>query len=173
MGFIRGVNMIIIGTDGKEQNIDGCLGCACASGEFDVFGGNLFETESFILAQDCELPINGFLVISSKRHITQITELSEKEQVDLMKIINKALKVLKAHDVAEEYNIVLEEKSSSHFHVWLMPRHKWMLEKFGKVMKNLKPIFDYSLENLRTKESLDEILKTCEIVKNEMKDFKI
>ena len=40
-------------------------------------------------------------------------------------------------------------------------------------MKNLKPIFDYSLENFRDEKSLAEILKTCEIVKNEMKDFKI
>ena len=165
--------MIIYGVEGKPQEIEGCIGCACASGEFDVFGGNLFETESFIVAQDCELPINGFMIVSTKRHITKMTELSEKEQIDLIKIINKVLTILRDNHVAEEYNIVLEEKSSSHFHVWLMPRHKWMLEKFGKVMKNLKPIFDYSLENFRDEKSLAEILKTCEIVKNEMKDFKI
>ena len=79
--------MIIYGVEGKPQEIEGCIGCACASGEFDVFGGNLFETESFIVAQDCELPINGFMIVSTKRHITKMTELSEKEQIDLIKII--------------------------------------------------------------------------------------
>ena len=30
------------------------------------------------------------------------------------------------------YNRLLkEEKENRHFHVWIMPRHKWMIEKFG------------------------------------------
>ena len=50
-----------------------------------------------------------------------------------------------------------------------MPRHKWMLEKFGKVLKNIKQIQGYALENMRTKENLNQIKETCEILKRELK----
>ena len=49
-----------------------------------------------------------------------------------------------------------------------MPRHKWMIEKFGKVMKNIKPIQEYALENMKTEENINQIKETCEILKREL-----
>ena len=109
-----------------------------------------------------------FIVISSIRHIEKFTDLSEIEQIDLSKLISRILSILRNHNVAEEFNIILEEKQGIHFHVWLMPRHKWMLEKFGKVLKNIKPIQEYALEYLRTEENINQIAKTCEILKREL-----
>ena len=77
------------------------------------------------------------------------------------------MKILETNHVCEEYNIILEEKDC-HFHVWLMPRHKWMIEKFGNVLKNIKAIQNYSFENLRTKENIDKIANTCELLKREL-----
>ena len=73
--------------------------------------------------------------------------------------------------IADEYNIILEEKTNSHFHVWLMPRHKWMLEKFGKIIQNIKSIQEYALENMRTDENIKNIAETCKILKRELNKF--
>ena len=43
-----------------------------------------------------------------------------------------------------------------------------MIEKFGNVLKNIKAIQNYSFENLRTKENIDKIANTCELLKREL-----
>lgn len=158
----------IIDLTGKEQELNGCMGCEVREGNLIPFCGVLYQDESFIITQDIELPINGFIIISSVRHIEKFTDLTENEQINLTKLINKTLNILRNNDVAKEFNIILEEKENYHFHIWLMPRHKWMLEKFGKVLKNIKPIQEYALDNLRTEENLKSIQRTCELLRKEL-----
>ncbi len=98
----------------------------------------------------------------------QLAELSDKERMNLIDLINKTINILKSNNIAEEYNIILEEKRDYHFHVWLMPRHKWMQEKFGKPMKHIKEIQEYAIQNMQTEENVEKIIKTCEIVRVEL-----
>ena len=158
---------MILDLTGNEQEIKNCMGCEIINGDLKPFGGILFKNENFIITQDFELPIDGFIIITSVRHISKYTELTESEQIDLTKIINKTLKILEDNNIAEEYNIILEEKNC-HFHVWLMPRHKWMIEKFDKVLKNIKPIQDYAVKNFKTEENFNKIKQTCELLKREL-----
>ncbi len=157
--------MKLLDLTGREWNFDGCLGCELVSKTLKPFGGVIFKDENFMIAQDFELPIEGFVIISSIRHLEKLTELTDAERADLMFLINKCLTVLRENGVAEEYNIILEEKSGYHFHVWLMPRHRWMTKKFGKIMKNIKPIQEYALKNMRTEENFEKIKHTCEVLK--------
>lgn len=159
---------IIYDFTGKEHTLNGCLGCEIINKLLTPPAGIIYQNKHFTVMQDFELPIDGFIIISSNKHIEQLSELTEDERLDLMNIINKTLNILKEHAVAKEYNIILEEKQSYHFHVWLMPRHKWMIEKFGKVLKNLAAIQKYALENLKTPENINKIVKTCEVLKNEL-----
>ena len=159
---------IIVDMAGKEWEINGCMSCEIANGNLVPFGGVLYQDEQFVITQDVELPINGFIIISSVRHIEKFTELTESEQIELTKLINKTLNILRNNGVTEEFNIILEEKKNYHFHIWLMPRHKWMIEKFGKVLKNIKGIQDYALDNLRTEENLKSIQRTCELLRKEL-----
>ena len=76
---------------GAELKLNGCLGCEIINGNLKPFGDILFRNENFAVTQDYELPINGFIIISSIRHIEKFTELSEIEQFDLTKLINKIL----------------------------------------------------------------------------------
>ena len=161
MGFIEDLT-------GQKYELNGCLGCEIESGNMTPFGGVLYKDEEFTITQDYELPINGFIIISTVRHIEKFTELNDSERLNLTNLINKTLNILRNNNIAEEFNIILEEKQGIHFHIWLMPRHKWMLEKFGKVMKNIKPIQDYALENMKTEENFKEIKNTCEILKREL-----
>lgn len=155
---------------GNKVEIENCLGCEISNGKLDVFGGLLYQGKSFAVAQDFELPIDGFIIVFSKRHIEKFIELTRKEQVELTNLISKTLNVLEKNRIADEYNVVFEEKAGYHFHIWLMPRHKWMIEKFGKVLKNIKPIQDYALQNMRTQENYDKIQKTCNLIKRELND---
>ena len=150
---------------GQEQTLNGCLCCEIANEKLVPFGGILYKNQYFTIAQDFELPIDGFIIISSIRHIEKLTDLTNNERFDLINLINKTLNILRENQIAEEFNVILEEKQGYHFHIWLMPRHKWMIEKFGKVLKNIKQIQDYALDNLRTKENIAKISQTCDILK--------
>lgn len=160
--------MKIVDLVGNETEIDGCLGCELSNGNIQPFGGILYSGNGFYVSQDFELPISGFIIISSKRHVEKWIELTKSEQAELTSLINKTLTVLEKNKVAEEYNVVLEEKQGYHFHVWLMPRHKWMIESFGKVLKNIAAIQDYAIKNMRTKANFDEIERTCKLLKTEL-----
>lgn len=160
--------MMIKDIIGIEYELSGCLGCEIVNQNLNPVGGILYKNEYFVVAQDFELPIDGFIVISSIRHVEQLAELSDKERMNLIDLINKTINILKSNNIAEEYNIILEEKCGYHFHVWLMPRHKWMQEKFGKVMKHIKEIQEYAIQNMQTKENVEKIIKTCEMVRKEL-----
>ena len=41
-----------------------CTGCSIAKGEI---GSIIYETKNFVINQDPEVPLKGFLVISSKK----------------------------------------------------------------------------------------------------------
>jgi len=158
----------ILDITGKKQDLNGCMGCEIINANLKPFGGVLYKNDNFFITQDFELPIDGFIIISSIRHVEKFTDLNDNERINLMSLINKTLKILRENNVCEEFNIILEEKQGYHFHVWLMPRHKWMIEKFGKVLKKIKPIQDYALKNLRTEENINKISNTCNILKREL-----
>ena len=160
--------MEIFDLTGERHNLDGCLGCNLVSGNLESFGGVIYKDDMFMIEQDFELPIDGFIIISTIRHIEKFTELSSAERVKLVELINQAIAVLEKHGVANEYNVILEEKAGVHFHVWLMPRHDWMLEKFGKIIKNIQPIQEFSLKNMRNAENFSKIKQTCELLRSEL-----
>ena len=53
----------ILGNEIKSE----CVGCAIVRGEVKLPGGIIYDGESIILAADPEIPIPGFLIITSKR----------------------------------------------------------------------------------------------------------
>ncbi len=156
--------MNITSYDGEDYEVNGCLGCFLKKNNINI----LYKDETFNVAQDFELPINGFIIISANKHISSINDLTEIEQLKLIKLISKVLKLLKSYGICENYNIVQEEKSDYHFHVWLMPSHKWMKDKFGNTLKNIKSIQEYSKNNLKTKDNLRDISITCKKLKRDL-----
>ena len=151
---------------GKTYKFE-CLGCEIATKKIVPPGGIIYEDETFILAIDPVIPINGFLVITVKRHINSITGLSKEEQYKLVEIINKTILILKDLKIAKEITLVQEERSK-HFHVWLFPNYKWMEEKFGKGIKYLRDISEYAIENV-TQKDIEEVLEIVEKLKDIIK----
>ena len=137
-----------------------CTGCLVARGEV---GASIFETEHFILNQDAEVPLKGFLIVTSKKHVNSLIDFNENEVEELSSLLYKARKALSDLNICNEFTIVQEERSK-HFHIWLFPYYDWMQEKFGKGIKYLRDINEYVIENV-TEEDKSETLDTIEKLK--------
>lgn len=137
-----------------------CIGCKIVN-EGSNF--KIFETENFVLLQDPEVPIKGFLIVQAKRHVNSLIDLNEEQQIELIKLTNKARVVLKELNICQEVTIVQEERSK-HFHIWLFPNYEWMQEKFGKGIKYLRDINEYVTKNA-TEEDKNEVLKVVQKLK--------
>lgn len=138
----------------------GCTGCEIANEESNFI---IYKTENFILTQDPEVPIKGFLIVQAKKHVNSMLDFNEKEQIELIKLTNKARLALKELNICQEVTIVQEERSK-HFHIWLFPNYDWMQEKFGKGIKYLRDINEYVIENV-TEEEKKEVLEVVEKLK--------
>lgn len=163
---------IVKSFNGEMINIGDCMGCVKAINIKDgkLNPGEIVRTKNFDISQDFELPINGFIVIGSIRHIESINEMTIEEKQELITLIDVVIFCLKKLDICSQYDVIWEEKDNNHFHVWLMPRHKYLLEAMGtNIIKKIGALFSYAKNNLRTEENLNTIRKTIELLKAELK----
>lgn len=139
---------------------DKCTGCRVANEEIGII---IYETKNFVLLQDPEVPIKGFLIIQSKKHTNSFINFNENEREELNTLLFKARKSLMDLNICQEVTIVQEERSK-HFHIWLFPYYDWMKEKFGKGIKHLRDINEYAIQNA-TEKDRQEVLDTIEQLK--------
>lgn len=144
---------------------EGCPGCAYAKHEFVLPCGMAYENDKFTLSQDWEVPIPGFFIVSPKRCVANFAELTQEERVEIFEIVDKTIKILKANGVCDGFNVIFEEKQGRHFHIWIMPRHKWMKELVGDIIDNIGEIFEYAKNNFRTPENFEKIQQITDIVR--------
>ncbi|MCL2194449.1 MAG: HIT family hydrolase [Oscillospiraceae bacterium] len=142
----------------REYEVD-CIGCALVDGSVTPIGGIIKETENFILHQDPEVPLKGFLVIATKQHVRSIAQLSKSQALEFFALCYDARKALKSLDNTIECTLIQEERSG-HFHAWLFPRQRWMDGLFDNSLSSIRPIMKYAEANLKTEENIREI-ETC------------
>ena len=150
----------------EKVEYNGCPGCAYGKHEFTLPCGMAYENERFTLSQDWELPIEGFMVVSPKRCVEKFADLTEEERKAAFDITHKAINILREHNICDRFNIVFEEKENRHFHIWIMPRHKWMTDLVGDIIDHIGTIFDYAKENFRNEETYQHIKEITNIVKD-------
>lgn len=151
----------------KEIQFSGCPGCAYGKHEFELPCGIAYENERFTLSQDWELPILGFLIVSPKKHIEKLEELTKDERNEMFEIVDKTIRILRSNNICDRFDIIFEEKENRHLHVWIMPRHNWMNKICGDIVDNIGIICEYAKKNFRTIETYDKINEITNIVKNE------
>ena len=149
----------------EEIEFSGCPGCAYGKHEFGLPCGMAYEDEYFTMSQDWELPIIGFFVLSPKRHVEKFEELNDFERNKMFEIVNTTIKALRDNNICERFDVVFEEKENVHFHIWIMPRHKWMKEKCGDIITNVGSIFAYAKANYRNDEVFNKIEEVTNLVK--------
>lgn len=147
---------------------EGCPGCAYANHEFKLPCGMAYEDELFTLSQDWELPIEGFMVLSPKRCIEFFSELTEEERIKSFNLVNKTINILKENNICDRFNVIFEEKEGRHFHIWIMPRHKWMSDMFEDITDNIGEIFNYAKSNFREQHIYNRIKEITNILKDKL-----
>lgn len=152
----------------EEVIYNGCPGCAFAKHEFELPCGMAYENDNFTVAQDWELPIEGFFIVAPKRHIEKFSEFTVDERNEMFDIVDKTIKVLRENNICDRFEIIFEEKENRHLHVWIMPRHKWMHEIVDDIIDNIGTVFDYAKNNFRNEEVYKKINNISDIVKNNM-----
>ena len=128
----------------EEIKFDGCPACAYSNHEFSLPCGMAYENDKFTLSQDWELPIQGFFVVSPKKCIEKFEELDADEKVEMFDIVDRTIKILRENNVCDRFDVIFEEKEDRHFHVWIMPRHKWMSDLVGDIIDNVGQVFEYA-----------------------------
>lgn len=147
-----------------------CLGCAIENGEVERRGGSIAATTHFNANQDWEIPIPGFVIVASRRHLQSIDELTDEERDDFIQFLCRV-----RHTMREVLNIqtvyfIQEEDTSDHFHVWMFPRYPWMAERFGRKIQSVRPIMEYARGNLKTENNLMSVDEAIENMKRYFKE---
>jgi diadenosine tetraphosphate (Ap4A) HIT family hydrolase len=156
----------------NNKNEVGCLGCAINSGEYKVPCGLICSTEFFGVNQDCEIPIPGFIIVSSKRHIHSIDRFTKEEQKDFISLIVRLRRGMREVLGINQIDIIVAElpgRREDHFHLWLYPVTKEAVEKFGTGIKQVKPMMNYAKENLKTPENIKKVEEFVEKLREYLK----
>ena len=114
---------------GNEWEID-CMGCAISNGSMLVPGGMIQRTPSFCVHQDPLVPLPGFLVIATIRHIRSISELHEIEYEEFSRLVKTTHLAIK-EATGVEYLTIVQEESSAHLHLWFFPWTRRVIEQYG------------------------------------------
>ncbi|MFH0969195.1 MAG: diadenosine tetraphosphate hydrolase [Patescibacteria group bacterium] len=144
----------IIDYKGNVKKI-ACLSCAREKSKINL--GNIAKSKYFDAHQDYEIPISGFIVISSRRHFQSVDEFTNNEQKDFIKILCRIRSAMRKVLGIKIVYLFQAEDTSHHFYLWIVPRYGWMEKKFGRKIESVRPIIKYSKENLRTKPNLARV----------------
>ncbi|MFA4873197.1 MAG: diadenosine tetraphosphate hydrolase [Patescibacteria group bacterium] len=149
----RSINKIINYT-GQVKKIT-CLGCTREKGEISL--GDIVKSKYFDAHQDYEIPIPGFVIISSRRHIQSVDEFTDKEQRDFIKLLYRLRSALRQVLGVKVVYLIQEEDTLHHFHVWVFPRFDWMKRKFGRKIESVRPIMEFAKKTFKTKSNLTKV----------------
>ena len=108
-----------------------CMGCAIAREELVLPGGFLRKSGLFCVHQDPLIPLEGFVVIASMRHIRSIGEMSEEEYTEFSSLVRETQVMIKRATHVESLTLIQEEHSS-HFHLWFFPWLPDVILKYGQ-----------------------------------------
>ena len=141
--------------DGKSKET-GCLGCAPRE--------SIIRANRFVAYQDFEIPIPGFIIVSSIRHFMSIDEMADDELLEFPRVLKFVREGMRyALDVDEAY-LFQNEDSAHHFHMWMFPRYDWM-ERFGRKIQSVRPIMEYARKELKTPQNIEEVKRSINVLK--------
>jgi diadenosine tetraphosphate (Ap4A) HIT family hydrolase len=144
------------------------MGCAISDGSMSVPGGFVYRTHYFCVHQDPLIPLPGFLVIASTRHIQSIAEMEETGYGEFTRLIKDSHTAIK-EVTRVEYLTLVQEESSSHFHLWFFPWAQELIERYGNpsLSKIREIMADYKTGTIG-KTEWDGLERSIEAIKTRM-----
>lgn len=114
----------------------------------------ILATANFLVAQDWEVPIRGFYIISAVRPRRSIAEFTDAEVIELARLQRLIRACLETIFGISEVYFFQNEDSEHGFHVWMFPRHPWM-DQFGRKIQSVRPIMEYAVKHADASTILD------------------
>lgn len=154
-------------SNGKTVEVE-CLSCALTSGLVEPDGGVILETEYFHAHQDVAYPIEGLVILASKRHIKCLDELTDEERLDYINTMTKIRKTQRDVLGIEYVYYFYNEDTTHHFHTWLVPRYEWMKD-FGRSVESLRPVLLHARNHRNTDENRQKVMNSIYAIRNALK----
>lgn len=151
-------------SNGKTVEVE-CLSCALTSGLIEPDGGVIIETIYFHAHQDVAYPIEGLVILASKRHIKCLDELTEEERLDYINIMTSIRKAQREVLGIEYVYYFYNEDTTHHFHTWMVPRYEWMNE-FGRSVESVRPVLLHARYQMNTVDNNQKVMKAIQDLKN-------
>jgi ATP adenylyltransferase len=146
---------------GKEGGQPGCFMCAAAGTPFDKDGLILLRDEQSVILLNRFPYANGHLLVAPRRHVADLTELSEAENGALIKKVEQSVVILRQHLKPDGLNIGLNlgevagAGRADHLHYHIVPRwqgdHNFMtvLADVRSIPAHLDNTFDLLLPDFQ------------------------
>ena len=129
----------------------------------------LFTSKAFTIGQDWECPIPAFFILAPTRKIRTIDELTDEEASEYFYLVRKLRKGMKEILKIEDVYFFQNEDTKHDYHLWIFPRYDWM-EPFGRGIKSVKPIMEYSIKEMMKENVLAEVRSSVQKMKLFMKN---
>ncbi len=130
---------------------------------------NVITTKYFSVSQDWEVPIPGFFIIAPVRKLKSVTDFSEEEALEFIKLVQKVRRGMKEVLRIDEVYLFQNEDSEHGFHLWIFPRYHWM-EKFGRKIESVRPIMNYAKKNMTGERVWKEVREYVDRLKKFLMD---
>ncbi len=142
---------------GQSWNVE-CMGCAMGASEMIPPGGIIAENESFYMHQDPLVPLEGFLVVASRRHLQSLAELTPEEHADYSSLLRQGREALRLLSGVRSFSVIQEE-GSTHFHSWFFPWRDSFVERYGSTsLSHIRPAMEHSMQTLNTPDQRARVL---------------
>lgn len=164
--LIGGIMRKITLSNGKTVEVE-CLSCAITGGLIEIDGGVLVETEYFHAHQDVAYPIEGLVILASKRHFKCLDELNEEEKIDYINLLSKIRKAQREVLGIEHVYYFYNEDTTHHFHTWMVPRYEWM-NAFGRSVEAVRPVLLHARNELNNDENVKKVIEGIDALKKEL-----
>ena len=129
---------------------DKCMACEIVQKSYIPPGEILYENGEYIIHQDPLVAIPGFLIVSPKRHIYSIDEMTISEKYFLGYMLSMAEDAIKTTTKITYISIIQEDYvSDGHLHIWVFPWHKYIIDLYGFSLNNLRKILSQYKIDLR------------------------
>ena len=121
--------------------MNNCLACQLNDNSSSVPGGTIKEYEYWILQHIINpIPVKGWLILKTKRHVDGITGMNNSESKELGVILNSITKTLKEVSKAAQIYICCFTEEVSHLHIHIIPRYSDEMRKGPSLFQLLKEV---------------------------------
>ena len=111
-----------------------------------VFDEVVLKTPFFTVAQDWEVPIPAFFIISCNRPVRSVAEFTDEEAVAFGLLVKQVRRGMQEVNTCDEVYVFQNEDSRHGFHLWLLPRYEWM-EQYGRKVESVRPILEHAQQS--------------------------